>query len=218
MKIVKIPSHSRKKRDPAQLLLFFAGWGIDERPFLEYFRPARDVMVCYDYSSLDFDAGMLAPYSGIKVVAWSMGVWAAATVLRNVAASIDECVAVNGTPYPVDDARGIPHDIFDGTLAGLNKETLRKFHRRMCRSGEAFERFSAKAPLRSLEDVRFELRAIGTAAAIPASRFPWGKIIVGSRDRIFEPKNQLRAWRGNEVVVVNEAHYPEGLWPQLLST
>lgn len=202
----------------SRLLLFFAGWGMDERPFLEYLPFDRDVMICYDYSSLDFDADLLTPYTDIKVVAWSMGVWAAAATLGNAGAAIGESVAVNGTPNPVDDARGIPRDIFAGTLAGLNEETLRKFRRRMCGSGGAFARFLAKAPRRSLEELRVELEAVGeTAPVMPVSTFPWKNIIVGERDRIFDAANQLRAWEGRNVTVVDGAHYPEELWPRLLS-
>lgn len=47
------------------------------------YRPrGYDLMVVYDYSTLDFDENQLSGYNEIKVIAWSMGVWAAAQVLQ----------------------------------------------------------------------------------------------------------------------------------------
>ena len=68
------------KQNNPNLLLFFAGWGMDVHPF-EHFRPAHhDFLICYDYRSLHFDVSLLNGYKQIDVVAWSMGVWAATQV------------------------------------------------------------------------------------------------------------------------------------------
>lgn len=56
------------------LLLFFAGWGMDETPF-RHIHPAEcDWMICYDYRSLEFDTTLIQAYSKITLIAWSMGV------------------------------------------------------------------------------------------------------------------------------------------------
>ena len=34
-----------------------------------------DLLVCYDYRSLDFDFTLLQGYQEIRLIAWSMGVW-----------------------------------------------------------------------------------------------------------------------------------------------
>ena len=60
-----------------RLLLFFTGWGADETPFKTYRPTDSDYMLCYDYRTLDFDASLLTEYTDIRVVGWSMGVWAA---------------------------------------------------------------------------------------------------------------------------------------------
>ena len=60
-----------------EALLFFAGWGMDETPFMHNLPPNTDLIICYDYRSNDFDSTLLSTYEGIYVVAWSMGVWAA---------------------------------------------------------------------------------------------------------------------------------------------
>ena len=44
------------KNNQKHLLLFFAGWGMDETPFLQIHPTDKDWMICYDYRSLEFDA------------------------------------------------------------------------------------------------------------------------------------------------------------------
>ena len=54
------------------LLLFFAGWGMDETPF-RHIHPAEcDWMICYDYRSLEFDTTLIQAYSKISLIAWSI--------------------------------------------------------------------------------------------------------------------------------------------------
>lgn len=99
-------------------------------------------MICYDYRTLDFDTSPLTGYTVIDVVAWSMGVWAASQVLSKVSLPIRRRIAINGTPFPIDEKRGIPPAIFMGTLEGLNEASLRKFQRRMCADGNVLPAFS----------------------------------------------------------------------------
>ena len=57
------------------LLLFFAGWGMDETPF-RHIHPAEcDWMICYDYRSLEFDTTLIQAYSEIPLMAvlWETG-------------------------------------------------------------------------------------------------------------------------------------------------
>lgn len=61
------------KNNSKRLLLFFAGWGMDETPFLQIRPTDTDWMVCYDYRSLEFDTDLLQKYSEIRLIAWSMG-------------------------------------------------------------------------------------------------------------------------------------------------
>lgn len=124
----------------------------------------RDLLVCYDYRSLDFDFSLPEGYEDIRVVGWSMGVWAASQVLGRSCLPITESVAVNGTMTPVDDSRGIPNAIYEGTLKGLNDVTLRKFFRRMCGSAVLLEDFLTRSPGRSTDEVKEELLLIAKQA------------------------------------------------------
>ena len=154
--------HTSSLQKTPRLLLFFAGWGMDEHPFLQYAPPDSDFMICYDYRTLDFDTSPLAGYTVIDVVAWSMGVWAASQVLSKVSLPIRRRIAINGSPFPIDEKRGIPPAIFMGTLEGLNEASLRKFQRRMCADGNVFARFQLTAPERSIEELKEELKKYDT--------------------------------------------------------
>lgn len=203
----------------AHLVLFFAGWGMDEQVFMDYRRQGSDLLICYDYRSLDFDASSLGRYDTIDVVAWSMGVWVASHVLSNQSLKIRYSIACNGTLYPVDDERGIAQAVFQGTHDGLSEASLWKFFRRMCGTNLSLESFRERAPKRSVQELKDELLAInelyrknkGVLTLI------WNKAIIGVDDRIFLTSNQQKAWAGRTVIEqVKAAHYSEELLRELI--
>ena len=198
-----------------RLTLFFAGWGMDECPFMDYCSGNSDLLVCYDYRSLDFT--LLQGYQEIRLIAWSMGVWAASMVLQDMDLPICERVALNGTVTPVDDLKGIPQQVFEGTLEGLNEGTLEKFIRRMCLKKENLETFLSKRPQRAVEELQEELRRIGEqvkSCAVPS--FAWERAVIGKNDLIFTAVNQRNAWTGTEVAEYDIPHYSEEIMRDLL--
>ena len=219
----------------SSLLVFFAGWGAEPCMFartgsLHEATSGRDLLVCWDYRDLSLDAGLLRRYSDIRVLAWSMGVWAAGRVFDTAdfaSLPVSAAIAVCGTPTPIDDTTGIPETIFDGTLAGLSERTLAKFRRRMCGSTEALEGLLSCGLTRSVKELREELAAIGSQVREGVStdsnlesglRLSWSQAIVGSRDMIFPTANQQAAWEslGVPVRLVDSAHYDARLFQSLL--
>ncbi|MDR2775607.1 MAG: DUF452 family protein [Tannerella sp.] len=237
MIIKKINAKEDRREAHRSLLLFFSGWGMDEHPFMEYLPFDRDCMICYDYRSLAFDESLLAPYRHIRIVAWSMGVWAASRILSGLHSRITESIAINGTQWPVDDERGIAKAVFYGTLEGLNEETLQKFRRRMCGSKDTLGRFMEHAPRRTVESLREELEQIAefsseshtssignhlpcvrnysSSVESSSSSFVWNKVYVGLYDKIFLPANQRKAWEGENIIMAECEHYPSTLWNEL---
>lgn len=226
-----------------RLLLFFAGWGADETPFKAYRPAGSDFMICYDYRDLSFDADILKAYEQVNVVGWSMGVWAASQTLGRLIAdgkndathadakstghlrlSLGKSIAINGTPFPIDEERGIPPAIYRGTLEGLTDASLHKFLRRMCADSKAFREFLAVTPRRPLEELREELAAIETAYTTgKAYPFGWDVSIVAAEDRIIPPGNQQTAWTRDEksmpflsdkhlLIHTDKAHYDRELF------
>lgn len=228
MIVRKITAFTKNNANNSDILLFFTGWGMDEHPVLEYLPVDRDCIICYDYSSLSFDQTMLAPYTNIQVVAWSMGVWAASQVLAGSGLPILKSTAVNGTTWPVDDEKGIAADIFRDTLLGLNEKTLQRFQKRMCATKEAFAYFVQRLPQRGLDDLRVELYQIGRQALACRCQyadtgdaeqleniFDWDEIIISANDRIFLPANQQKAWQGKKTTTIPCGHYPYSYWTQI---
>lgn len=208
-----------QKKNYPHLFLWFAGWGMDDRPFRKYCPSHADFLVCYDYRSLAFDHSLLDPYTSVTVAGWSMGVWAASQVFAAGDYRIGERIAVNGTNYPVDEQRGISPVIFNGTLDGLeNQQTYQKFLLRMCGSKVALAGFMQMSPSRTLQELKEELASIGKdALRLSPSSFVWERAFIGSQDRIFVPECQLQAFGASTQIEVRHVpHYSETLFREII--
>ena len=193
-----------------RLLIFFAGWAADPTPFRRYRPEGRDYGVCYDYRTLETDLFPPGSYREADIVSWSMGVWAASHVVPRLGIPIGRSIALNGTPFPVDDRRGIHPDIWQGTLLHLSPANLHKFCRRMCADAQTFQDFLRVTPRRPMDELADEMRAIDRQRALlPAPSFRWTQAVVATRDRIIPPDNQQRAWHDLSVpvLILDDAHY-----------
>lgn len=211
-----------QRNDASRLVLFFAGWGMDEHPFRHCHPQGSDLMMCYDYRTPNFSDEMLQGYDEIFLVAWSMGVWMASQVMDtqpHLKELVVKSTAINGTLYPIDETRGISPHIFQGTLDGLTAPSLQKFQRRMCASTAAYQAFRTLAPQRPVEELKEELTAIHHFYTTqPKPSFHWDKAIVGAKDSIFMPAHQHTAWEEcvTPVICTDAAHYSNTLLTQSL--
>ena len=89
----------------SELLLFFSGWGSEPGMFYSDSDTGldRDVLMLWDYRDMTLDPDLLRGYCRISLLAWSMGVWAAGKVLGKTGMINGPRLAVNGTPFPIDD-------------------------------------------------------------------------------------------------------------------
>lgn len=213
--------HFIRKNNQKRLLLFFAGWGMDETPFLSIHPADKDWMICYDYRSLAFDTHLLQPYSHITLIAWSMGVWEASQVMKQYPhLPVYRSLAINGTLYPIHETKGIAPSIFDGTLQGLDEQAILKFQRRMCGSIADYKAFQTVSPQRPVDELKEELAAIQKQyLSLPPSDFKWQKAIIGKNDRVFLPHSQCLAWKSQTDAIeqVEAAHYQQELFNALLA-
>ena len=194
--------------DNPRLLLIFAAWGMDANPFRHISRPGYDVLIIWDYRDLSFDWSIVAGYDEIALIAWSMGVYAASMTIHSIDHLITARIAVNGTMSPVDDLKGIPVAVFEGTAATLDDRNLRKFFRRMCGDRATTDRFMLAAPSRPVGELVDELRAIYPEPWFANPKVEsWDRAIIGRQDAIFPSCNQQRAWAGTPVVVLDRPHY-----------
>ena len=207
-----------KKEHHPRLLLFFAGWGSDERLFNRPVAEGYDCLICFDYRLPDFDHALLEGYREVRLLAWSMGVWVAGQVLAGYNYPWEMKLAVNGTPYPVDDRRGIPEAVFRKTLECFDGNGLARFRRRICGTADRTKEFLSHHPYRPVEELHAELAALWRSVhLLPPSGFGWDRAIVGTCDKIFPPANQCEAWKGVEVEERETEHYDGSLFDRLLS-
>jgi biotin synthesis protein BioG len=194
-----------------QLLLFFAGWGSDFRPFLPIPAQEMDVLMLYDYRDMtlpDELEAMFAGYQTVNVLAWSLGVWVANKVLSPLQLSINEAIAINGTLSPIDNQLGIPTDVFEGTLQNMSPINMVKFNRRMFGNNSHQAQFQQHAPQREVNELKTEL-ALLQQLTHPSNNKIFTKALISSDDRIFPTAHQYQFWE--ELVTTHEA--PAGHFP-----
>ncbi len=201
-----------------RLIILFAGWSTRPSLYREFARPGFDLMVVYDYTDFIFSPEeSIGQYQEICVVAWSYGVAAAHRWLAsNPDIPLTRTIAVNGTPWPVDESRGISPRVFDLTLRTLSDKSVREFRKRMFKLGDSFPSF---------EDVAtgclgHELESISSltcnAPAAQDSIGLWDKVVVSASDRIIPYDSQLNAWKGHpDIILTDWPHYPH--WDTVLS-
>lgn len=215
------------------LTLLFGGWGSGVELFADCRPKDSDLMLCYDYHDLDFDRTVLKAYASIRVVAWSMGVWAASRLFSGGTFGglpVESATAFGGTVELADDRFGIPSAIFEATVSGMSPVALKKFRRRMC--GTYLAHFESHLPGRTFEDLDGELKAVAAALddgfktvanpdeerlEIPGRQFFWTQAYVGNADLIFPPANQIHSWErlGVPFREIDSPHYNPEVFKKL---
>lgn len=194
-----------------RLILLFAGWAMDAGPFCGLHRNGYDIAIVYDYSDDSADWSFAEGYKEICIVAWSLGVRAAASagLTGQIDARVTLRLAVNGTETPIDDCFGIPEALFRATADHLTETSLLKFYRRT--AGRTSTAFTANAPRRTTESARREIYRFIDGELPPVSHaWCWDRAIVSTADAVFPPENQLAAWREIPVATVDgAAHMPD---------
>ena len=118
-----------------KIILFFNGWGMDENVVNHLDSEDYDVLMFYDYNSLDtdFDFELLEAYFEKNLIAWSMGVMVAAYLAPSLALPLGEGkrTAINGTLKPIDEEYGIHPKIYDLTIKGFNEKGRDRFIKSM---------------------------------------------------------------------------------------
>ena len=194
------------KKNNIKLLVFFNGWGMDENVVQHLESEDFDVIMFYDYNSLDIDLSILEKYTEKYLVAWSMGVMCA--TLFNI--KYKTATAVNGTLKPIDNTYGIPVKIYNLTLQGLTPAGAQKFVMNMFKEKNINFKIN-----RDFENIKKELAVLKTYVA--NTDFQYNRVIISSDDKIIPSKNQSNFW-GIEPNT-NSGHCPFFLfnsWGELL--
>ncbi len=174
------------QKNNQKLIIFFNGWGMDECVVNHLSLEDYDVLMFYDYNSLetDFDFDKLNIFPQKYLVAWSMGVMIATLFDIDYVSK----TAINGTLKPVDDRFGIPNKIYDLTLRGFSSEGAERFIKSMYSDIPD----DIYPPNREFENQKTELEALTHYEA--NQDFKYDRVIISSKDRIIPTKNQCAFW------------------------
>ncbi len=213
------------------LLIIFLGWGFPPESFAGINKPGFNILLLSRYRGLsgsDIDREIAETIrtewkdyerdcGEVIVIGWSFGVKAASAFLASTKIPVTLCMAVNGTEHHIDDSRGIPYSIFNGTLNGLSENSFAKFRLRSAGSRDLLAKLDAKASTVTIdiEDLRDELRWFASMSTSTSDicRSIWDKIIVGMDDRIFPPENQITSWEGHDIFTIKGMpHVPDFQW------
>lgn len=176
-------------------MLIYSGWSVTPDFFYNIVCPGYDIAVAHDYSTLQ--TVELPGYDEVVLIAWSLGVHAAELTAGCLPLTLT--VAVNGTPEPVSDTKGIPVAIFESTAAGLSEQTLAKFRRRMGAP-------TTSRGERTIESLKAELDGFPRECV----DFRWDRAVISSDDRIFPAANQRASWSGRaEIAEIHGSHTPD---------
>lgn len=229
-------SHWLNKQNNDKLIIFFAGWSFDYKPFEFLDCEDFDVLMVYDYTSTprplrerekfvnehcEF-TNLAEGYKQIFLIAWSMGVFTAYQ-MRDKLPEFEKKIAINGTPFPVDNEFGIPQKPFLLTLRHAKTGLEGKFYQNIFASQEEFERYMKNSVERTIENRVEELHslydkikekalyndknfAIADQVRNDAIAF-YNKALVSTQDKIIPTKNQLNFWQ-DKVQIIESGHFP----------
>jgi len=198
------------KNNNTKLILFFNGWGMDDRVIAHINHSKYDVVMINEYHDFNFDKSILDGYKETFIVAWSLGVWVANNIIQKYNLKTDKTIAINGTLQPIDNLNGIPFDIFQGTIDNWNESNRTRFQMRMFKSRQIFSQNLNKLPIRSIVEQKEELIVLQNAILSQTLESTnWDKIYCGTDDLIFVHANQKQAWQNASNIIEREmSHFP----------
>lgn len=172
------------KNNNEQLIVFFNGWGMDEKIVSHLDFENYDVLMFYDYRGFDNIGEDFSIYKKKYLTAWSMGV-KVSCFYADIFDNFDVKIAINGTTQAVDDNYGIPEFAYNLMINNFNENTKEKFIKKITvKEGEYC--------IRSIAELKEEL--IQLRDLKPERLINFDKVTVSLKDRIIPAKNQLNYW------------------------
>jgi len=213
--------HWLNKRNNDKLIIFFAGWSYDYLPFKFLDCGDYDVVMFYDYENINYYMDFSC-YKEINLITWSMGVFIA-YLLRDKLPKFRTKLAINGTPFPVDDDYGIPQKIFDLTLTHAAIGLKGKFYKNVISNEKNFERYMQSPVERSIENRVSELQKLSDHAKNTEYNYEkfYDYALIGNNDKIVPTNNQINFWERNaSYKILETGHFPfydYNSWEELLA-
>ncbi len=206
--------HWLNKNNNDNLIVFFAGWSFDYKPFDFLDCGDFDVLAVYDYNDISHfeqKSHKFINYRHKYLISWSMGVYTAYK-FRKIFADFDKKIAVNGTVFPVDDEFGIPQKPFLLTLRHAKTGLEGKFYQNIFDKPEEFQRYIKTPVERTIDNRVEELQALYENIKTSSKVYEkfYDKALISSNDKIIPPKNQINFWQNFNVPfeLLECGHFP----------
>ncbi len=204
--------HWLNKQNNKKLVVFFAGWSFDYCPFECINTDGYDVLMFYDYKELDIPQQVqqeIRLYVDKTLITWSMGVFVA-YLLKDSLPLFNKKIAVNGTPYPVNNEFGIPERTFNLTLKYAETGLQGKFYENAFSNEKFLQKYLKNPVQRPIANRVAELEALYNF--IKNKNFEYDNefydiALVSLQDKIIPPKNQLNMWK-EKAVTIDCGHFP----------
>lgn len=201
-------SHWLNKQNNSKLIIFFAGWSFDYKPFEFLQSKDFDVLMLYDYNNSDLPE--IPQYKDYYLISWSMGVFTA-YMLKDKLPKFSKKIAVNGTPYPVNNEWGIPDKTFLLTLRHAKTGLEGKFYQNIFLEETEYQKYTETPVERPIDNRADELKSLYElikSTNINYNKF-YDKAIISDNDKIIPTKNQQNFWDGKaDIINLASGHFP----------
>ncbi|MBR2526818.1 DUF452 family protein [bacterium] len=192
-----------RKNNSNELIVFFNGWGCDNNS-CEAIKSTKDVLICWDYSSLDFNF-KFSGYKKYYLIAYSAGVFVAG-VIKDKLPNFDYKIAINGNPMIFDEKYGISKNIVK-IFRGLNLDNYMDFRLNyLVRNREELAYFNAHQPNRTFESCFYELDKLEEYSKEQYKIIDYDLAILGAKDKVFNHEAQKEYYFDKYKVLENYAH------------
>lgn len=195
------------KKGHPDLVLYMLGWAATPNAVCHITPPNCDVLACYDHRSIaPLKAEDFAAYRRIYLFAWSFGVWVSEQCCREL--PLYKAIALNGTPFPVDDRYGMRLRVVLRTMQGLARVGMNPFNEK----AYGGVRYIPDGPFpdRPIEDKIDELNRLADwSKADSAAHLRWDAAYIGDKDEIFPPAKMWAYWESVGLGTgFDSYHYP----------
>ena len=200
-------SHWLNKQNNNKIIIFFTGWSFDYMPFEFLNCEDFDVLIIYDYNDLELP--QIPEYKEYFLISWSMGVYTS-YLLKDKLPKFTKKIAINGTPFPVNDEYGIPLKPFILTLRHAKTGLEGKFYQNIFNSEEEYARYNKTQVERTIENRVSELNNLYSKIKSTEISYQnyFDTAIISNNDKIIPTKNQINFWEGKaEIKTVESGHF-----------
>ena len=195
------------KNNSKNLIIFLTGWGCDAGQFGFMKSENYDVLICYDYTDLNFDFDF-SKYDNFYLITFSAGV-NIGCVLKNRLPKFKKTVAINGNPLANNQYYGLRKEILE-VFAGVTPSNALDFRRQfLVYDDEEFRKFNATQSHRTFESCMQELLMINQCDS-SNDQMKYDVAVLSKDDKIFYFERQLEYWSDKSkcVILENTAHFP----------